>query len=95
MPRYYLHQPGLETTLLEYSGQQVLLHYFPGDLQGMRPSAAPPFLAVVGYVVGEFRRERTEGVPVTAVEVITNSQEREEITTILRVRGEKKPVNFW
>lgn len=95
VPRYYLHQPEFEATLLEYGGRQALLHHFPGDPKGLRPSAAPPFIAIVGYVMGEFRRERKEGVPVTEVEVITDLREREEITTILRVRGERKPVNFW
>lgn len=93
--RYYLHQPGIEATLLDYQGKQVLLHHSPGDPKGVYPSTAPPLVAVVGYVVGEFQRQRKEGVPITEVEIIMDFIERKEITRLLRAQGEKKPINFW
>ncbi len=95
MTRYYLHQPGIEATVLDYQGKRVLLHHFPGDPKGIFSSTAPSFIAVVGYVVGELKHQRPEGVSITNVEVITDSLAREEIARLLKVQGEKRPINFW
>lgn len=76
-----------------YAGREVLVKYVP--------IVNKPYVAVLGFICGDYMRPRENdglpfnGVPFTNVEPIVDENHRRDITDILRKDGGTDPIHFW